>query len=206
MAAAHSEPVIAGVPGTPASSAAEQARSHAAATCSTGPRARRRRRRTRRTAQGPATAATRITSASVPQTRLDGPPSDPESGETASEGSNGAGRPLAQRLLADGEQVVDVPAKLSARARLLDTGHNRKSDAHEAHAVAVVAVRNRRLRVLAYDADLEVLRMLIEHRDELRLRQRIALGTALDRARDGAVRHARRGVADGGLIRHGAAP
>ena len=85
----------------------------------------------------------------------------------AVEGSSGAGRPLAQRLLADGEQVVDVPAKLSARARLLDTGHNRKTDAHDAHAVAVVAVRNRRLRVLAYDADLEVLRMLIERRDEL---------------------------------------
>ena len=34
----------------------------------------------------------------------------------AVEGSNGAGRPLAQRLLADGEHVVDVPAKLSARA------------------------------------------------------------------------------------------
>ena len=59
----------------------------------------------------------------------------------AVEGSNGAGRPLAQRLLADGEHVVDVPAKLSARARLFDTGHNRKTDAHDAHAVAVVAVR-----------------------------------------------------------------
>ena len=59
----------------------------------------------------------------------------------AVEGSNGAGRPLAQRLLADGEHVVDVPAKLSARARELDTGHNRKTDAHDAHAVAVVAVR-----------------------------------------------------------------
>jgi transposase len=82
----------------------------------------------------------------------------------AVEGSNGAGRPLAQRLLADGEQVVDVPAKLSARARLLDTGHNRKTDAH---AVAVVAVRNRSLRVLAYDAELEVLRMLVDRRDEL---------------------------------------
>ena len=35
----------------------------------------------------------------------------------AVEGSSGAGRPLAQRLLADGEHVVDVPAKLSARAR-----------------------------------------------------------------------------------------
>ena len=47
----------------------------------------------------------------------------------AVEGSNGTGRPLAQRLLADGEHVVDVPAKLSARVRLLDTGHNRKTDA-----------------------------------------------------------------------------
>ena len=85
----------------------------------------------------------------------------------AVEGSNGAGRPLAQRLLADGEYVVDVPAKLSARARLLDTGHNRKTDAHDAHAVAVVAVRTKNLRVLSYDADLEVLRMLVDRRDEL---------------------------------------
>ncbi|HQZ85589.1 MAG TPA: transposase [Actinomycetota bacterium] len=85
----------------------------------------------------------------------------------AVEGSNGAGRPLAKRLLADGEHVVDVPAKLSARARLLDTGHNRKTDAHDAHAVAVVAVRTKTLRVLSYDAELEVLRMLVDRRDEL---------------------------------------
>lgn len=60
-----------------------------------------------------------------------------------------------------------VPAKLSARARLFDTGHNRKTDAHDAHAVAVVAVRTKTLRVLSYDAELEVLRMLVDHRDEL---------------------------------------
>ena len=40
----------------------------------------------------------------------------------AVEGANGVGRPLAQRLLEAGERVVDVPAKLAARARLLDTG------------------------------------------------------------------------------------
>ncbi|WP_203417100.1 IS110 family transposase [Jiangella ureilytica] len=50
----------------------------------------------------------------------------------AFEGSNGAGRPLAQRLLADGEAVADLPAKLAARARLLDTSHGRKTDAHDA--------------------------------------------------------------------------
>ena len=85
----------------------------------------------------------------------------------AVEGSNGAGRPLAQRLLADGEHVVDVPAKLSARARLFDTGHNRKTDAHDAHAVAAVAVRTRGLRVLSYDVELEALRMLADRREEL---------------------------------------
>ena len=85
----------------------------------------------------------------------------------AVEGSSGAGRPLAQRLLADGEHVVDVPAKLSARARAFDTGHNRKTDSHDAHAVAVVAVRTKGLRVLAYDTQLEALRLLVDRRAEL---------------------------------------
>ena len=35
----------------------------------------------------------------------------------AVEGANGVGRPLAQRLLESGEQVVDVPAKLATTAR-----------------------------------------------------------------------------------------
>ena len=61
----------------------------------------------------------------------------------AVEGANGAGRPLAQRLLEAGEQVVDVPAKLAARVRLFDTGHNRKTDALDAHSVAVVARAHR---------------------------------------------------------------
>lgn len=75
----------------------------------------------------------------------------------AVEGSNGAGRPLAQRLLEDGEQVLDVPAKLAARVRLFDTGHNRKTDAHDARAVAAVAVRTKTLRVLQLDGELEAL-------------------------------------------------
>ncbi len=98
----------------------------------------------------------------------------------AVEGSNGAGRPLAQRLLADGEHVVDVPAKLSARARLFDTGHNRKTDAHDAHAVAVVAVRTLGLRVLSYDVELEALRMLVDRREEL-TRQRVQTVNRLHR-------------------------
>ena len=58
-------------------------------------------------------------------------------------GANGAGRPLAQRLLEAGENVVDVPAKLAARVRLFDTGHNRKTDALDAHSIAIVAVRKK---------------------------------------------------------------
>jgi transposase len=100
--------------------------------------------------------------------------------EWAVEGSNGAGRPLAQRLLADGERVVDVPAKLSARARLFDTGHNRKTDAHDAHAVAVMAVRTTGLRVLSYDVELEALRMLADRREEL-TRQRVQTVNRLHR-------------------------
>jgi transposase len=98
----------------------------------------------------------------------------------AVEGSNGAGRPLAQRLLADGEHVVDVPAKLAARARMLDTGHGRKTDAHDAHSVAVAAVRAKQLRVLAHDSELEALRMLTDRRDEL-VRQRVQTVNRLQR-------------------------
>jgi hypothetical protein len=36
-------------------------------------------------------------------------------------------------LLADGEQVVDVPPKLSVRARVFATGQGRKTDATDAH-------------------------------------------------------------------------
>ena len=89
----------------------------------------------------------------------------------AVEGSNGAGRPLAQRLLEDGEQVVDVPAKLAARVRLFDTGHNRKTDAHDAHSIAVVAVRTKTLRVLQLDGELEALRMLTDRREALTRRR-----------------------------------
>ncbi len=95
-------------------------------------------------------------------------------------GSGGAGRPLAQRLLADGEHVVDVPPKLSARARVLDTGHNRKTDAHDAHAVAAAAVRAKRLRVLAYNVELEALRMMSDRRAEI-IRHRIQTVNRLQR-------------------------
>jgi transposase len=85
----------------------------------------------------------------------------------AVEGAGGVGRPLTARLLADGETVVDVPAKLAARVRVFDTGHGRKTDATDAHSIAVVALRTRGLRQLIADDGLGVLRLLADRRDEL---------------------------------------
>jgi transposase len=85
----------------------------------------------------------------------------------AVEGANGIGRPLAQRLLASGERVLDVPAKLAARARVFDTGQGRKTDPADAHAIVMVALRDKRLRELSPDPGLTVLRLLCDRRDEL---------------------------------------
>jgi transposase len=85
----------------------------------------------------------------------------------AVEGCGGIGRHLAQRLIADGETVVDVPAKLSARARLFATGQGRKSDPADAHSVAVVALRTEGLQVVAADGATVALRLLADRRDGL---------------------------------------
>jgi transposase len=85
----------------------------------------------------------------------------------AVEGANGIGRPVAQRLLAGGERVLDVPAKLAARARVSGSGQGRKTDATDAHAIVMVALRDPGLRELSADADLMMLRMLCDRRDEI---------------------------------------
>ncbi len=48
----------------------------------------------------------------------------------AIEGCNGIGRHVALRLLADGQEVVDVPPKLSARARVFSTGQGTQNRRH----------------------------------------------------------------------------
>jgi len=85
----------------------------------------------------------------------------------AVEGCQGIGRHLANRLLADGEQVVDVPPKLSARIRVFATGQGRKTDATDAHSVALAATRMGRLRPVADNAQLAVLRILADRRRSL---------------------------------------
>jgi transposase len=85
----------------------------------------------------------------------------------ATGGCQGIGRHIASRLLAAGEQVVDVPPKLSARTRVLATGQGRKTDATDAHSVALAATRMPGLRRVADDQQLAVLRILADRRRSL---------------------------------------
>jgi transposase len=85
----------------------------------------------------------------------------------AVEGCSGIGRHIANRLLADGETVVDVPPKLSARTRMFATGQGRKTDATDAHSVALVGTRMSGLRPVVDDEQLVVLRILVDRRRSL---------------------------------------
>lgn len=85
----------------------------------------------------------------------------------AVEGSAGLGRPVAQRLVARGEVVVDVPAKLSARIRLLSTGNERKSDKVDATFTALAAHHGERLTEVSEEDHISVLRMLSDRRADL---------------------------------------
>ena len=85
----------------------------------------------------------------------------------AVEGCNGIGRHVASRLLAAGEQVVDVPPKLSARLRMFDTRQGRKTDPDDAHAIALVALRMNGLRRVVNDDQHTMLRILADRRRAL---------------------------------------
>src|SRR5437773_2448075 len=85
----------------------------------------------------------------------------------AIEGCQGIGRHIANRLLAAGEHVVDVPAKLSARMRVFATGQGRKTDATDAHSVELAATRMTGLRPVVDDQQLAVLRILAGRRRAL---------------------------------------
>ncbi len=85
----------------------------------------------------------------------------------AIEGCRGIGRHVAQRLLAAGEEIVDVPPKLSAEVRVYATGQGRKTDATDAHSIALAGTRVAGLRPVVADADLDVLRLLADRRRQL---------------------------------------
>jgi transposase len=85
----------------------------------------------------------------------------------AVEGATGLGRGVAQLLASASQRVLDVPAKLAARARLLGSGSARKTDVTDAASVAAVAQRNQRLRMVQAEDHTVILRLLSDHRDHL---------------------------------------
>jgi transposase len=91
----------------------------------------------------------------------------------AVEGARGVGASLAQRLVAQNEPVLNVPAKLSARVRALGGGSGRKTDNADAFAVAVAGLRSPDLQPVRPDDTTEILRMLTGRREEL-TRERIS--------------------------------
>ncbi len=78
----------------------------------------------------------------------------------AIESVGGMGYLLAQQLVAHGESVVDVPATLAARIRVLATKRSNKTDSNDAHSIAVAALRASSLRQVVPADHGEVLRLL----------------------------------------------
>ena len=87
----------------------------------------------------------------------------------AVEGATGLGRGVAQVLVTvtAGELVLDVPAKLAARARLLGISNARKTDLADAASVASAAIHHRRLRSVALEDQTVIFRLLSDRRDDL---------------------------------------
>jgi hypothetical protein len=82
-------------------------------------------------------------------------------------GANGLGHLVAQRLVGAGQDVVDVPARLAARVRVLDEERTRKNDPNDARSTAIAALRHRRLRPVVAEDHTVVLRMLATRRAQL---------------------------------------
>jgi transposase len=89
----------------------------------------------------------------------------------AVEGARGLGSLVAQQLVAAGETVLDVPAKLSARVRSLDNECSDKNDAHDARSAAIVGMHNRRLLQVAPENHAMVLRVLAKRHHDLTARR-----------------------------------
>ena len=92
----------------------------------------------------------------------------------AIEGAEGLGFLLAQQLVTAGEAVVDVPATLAARTRVLNSGRSNKNDPNDAMSVAVTALRTRDLRRVQSVGNSEVLRLLSKRNADIgRQRSRV---------------------------------
>ena len=85
----------------------------------------------------------------------------------AIESAAGLGYLLAQQLVAAGETVLDVPATLAARVRVLGTGRSDKNDPNDARSVAIAALRAPALTVVRAEDHVSVLRLLAKRNLDL---------------------------------------
>lgn len=85
----------------------------------------------------------------------------------AVESAGGLGYLLSQQLVARGEQVLDVPAVLASRVRVLSSGKSDKNDPNDARSVAIAALRQPGLAMVRREDHAQVLRMLAKRHLEL---------------------------------------
>lgn len=85
----------------------------------------------------------------------------------AIESAGGLGYLLAQQLVEAGEDVVDVPATLASRIRVLATRRSNKNDPNDALSVAIAALRAPALRSVKPADHSEVLRLLAKRNKDL---------------------------------------
>lgn len=93
----------------------------------------------------------------------------------AIESAGGLGYLLAQQLVDAGENVVDVPATLASRVRVLGSGRSNKNDPNDARSVAIAALRAPGLALVTAADHRVVLRILAKRNVDLgRERNRVA--------------------------------
>ena len=85
----------------------------------------------------------------------------------AIEGCNGVGKYLAQRLVAEGETVLDVSTRRAALVRVFAGGNGRKTDDTDAHSIALVGLNSNDLPRVRPDEVTVTLRLLSSRRAEL---------------------------------------
>jgi transposase len=85
----------------------------------------------------------------------------------AVESAGGLGYLLSQQLVGAGERVLDVPATLASRVRVLGTGKSNKNDPNDALSVAIAALRAPGLRWVELADHWEVLRLLAKRNHEI---------------------------------------
>lgn len=89
----------------------------------------------------------------------------------AVESADGLGKLLAQRLVAEGEHVIDVPATLAAKVRLLGSTKASKNDPNDALSTAIAGLRHCGLRRVVADDHRQAIRMLVRRFGDLTARR-----------------------------------